>query len=69
MIESLKKEIDYLRDTKNNLWTATLGTFGGSFGLIFIDINPFFKWVVITIGFALSALFLDNYLKKGDRGE
>ena len=66
MNKSLEKEIDCLIAAKNNLFTVTLATFGGSFGLIFVDINPIFKWVVITFGFTISALFLDRYFKKDD---
>jgi hypothetical protein len=66
MTERLKKEIDYLRDAKNNLWTATLGTFGGSFGLIFVNISLAVKLPIVITGLLISAIFLDNYFKKGD---
>jgi len=69
MNKSLEKEIDYLRDAKNNLWMAGLATFGGSFSLIFLNIPLFVKLPLIIIGFGLSAAFIDNYLKKGDKIE
>jgi len=67
MSKGLEKELDCLIAAKNNLWTAALGSFGGSFGLAFSNIPLIVKAVIVILGFSLSVLFFDKYLKKGDR--
>ena len=64
MNKGLEKELDYLLLAKNNLWTATLATFGGSFGLILTNLVLPVKLILMLIGFITSILFLDNYLRK-----
>jgi len=67
IIKGFEKELDCLRDSKTHLWTAGLASFGGSFGLTFLDIPLFTKWVIIIIGFSASAIFFDKYFRKDDR--
>jgi len=66
MSKGLENEIAYLRDVKTHFRIAFLGSFSGSFGLMFINISLFVKLPLSIVGFTLSTLFLVNYLKKGD---
>jgi hypothetical protein len=65
----LQKELDYLFIAKNNLWAASLATFGGSFGLILTNFILPIKLFLFISGLIISALFLDNYFKKDDKIE
>lgn len=67
MSKWLEKELEQLIAAKNNMWTASLGTFGGSFSLIFSNLPFIAKVILMTIGFTLCAGFLNKYLKKGDK--
>jgi len=69
MSKGLEKELDYLMLAKNNLWTVTLTTFSGSFGIVFLNIPILIKIILVSIGFTASTLFLDNYFKKDDKIE
>ena len=62
--DGLKKEFEYLIMAKNHIWLAALATFGGSFGLMFIQFNLYVKWIIITAGMVLSLIFFDKYFKK-----
>jgi len=66
MGKGLENEIAYLRDVKTHFWAAFLGSFSGSFGLMFVNISLVVKLPLSIVGFTLSTLFLMNYLKKGD---
>lgn len=68
--KGLETELQYLITAKNHLWAASLGSFGGSAGLIFINTNLYLlKWAFVFSGFLLSFFFLDNYFRKDDKIE
>lgn len=60
----LQKEFDYLIMAKNHIWVVALATFGGSFGLVFVQFNPYVKWILFIIGMILALIFFDNYFRK-----
>jgi hypothetical protein len=66
MSESLKKEIDYLRDAKTHFWIGGLSSFGGSVSLLAFNLPFIFKMPAFFGGLILSIVFFDNYFKKGD---
>ena len=68
--KGLETELQYLITAKNHLWAASLGSFGGSVGLMFINTNlVFLKWIFVFSGFLLSFFLVDNYFKKDDKIE
>lgn len=64
-----KEELVYLIAAKNHLWIGGLSSFGGSMGLILFPIPLVTKGIMMSIGFVISALFIDNYFRKDDRIE
>lgn len=68
--EGLKKELEYLIMSKNHIWTAILGSFGGTVGLVFINTTLFWiKLSFVFCGFLFTLFFLENYFRKDDKIE
>lgn len=62
--DGLKKELEYLIMAKNHIWASILGTFGGTFSVLFININYMLKAFLFISGLILTLIFLENYFRK-----
>ncbi len=65
----LESELAYLITAKNHLWTAMLGTSGGTIGLLFINTKTYSKWSLFFAGVVLIFFFLESYFRKDGRIE
>ncbi len=61
--DSLKKEIDSLRDTRNHNWNALILTIGGTLAVSF-NLDSIYKWVLLFIGIVLNIIFIYAYFDK-----
>ena len=62
------KRIDVLRDSKNNLWTASLVSLSGTLTLMF-NLDSKLKILFFCLGSLFSAIFVYGYFKKDDQIE
>lgn len=60
--ETIRKEIDYYINVKNNLWLAIITTIGGTLTLLF-TFNGVLKLIFIIIGVIFTILLLNGYSK------
>ena len=64
----VQKRIDYLRDIKNNIWTATIVSIGGTIALLF-NLDNKLKIILFIIGILVSFILLYAYFRKDDEIE
>lgn len=66
--DSILKQIDYVRDIKNHLWTGLLITVGGTLTLVF-HLDSLLKIIFFTLGIIFSVIFFIGYFKKDEQIE
>lgn len=66
--DTLRKEIDYHINIKNNLWLAIVTTVGGTLAL-FLTMDNISKAIFVLIGFVSACFFINGYFAKDDEIE
>lgn len=61
--DSIKKQIDCIRDIKSHLWTGLVVSIGGTIGLSF-NIDSLYKIILVIIGIVLIIVFFLAYFQK-----
>ena len=64
--ETLRKEIDYHINIKNNLWLAIVATVSGTLAVFFALINGALKSIFVIIGILFTILLLTGYSRTND---
>ena len=61
--ESIKKQVDWVRDIKKHLWTGLIVAIGSTIGLSF-NVDSKYKLFLVLIGFIISIIFFLSYFQK-----
>lgn len=61
--DSIRKQIDCVRDIKNHLWTGLVVAIGGTIGLSF-NVDSKYKLFLVFTGIILSIVFFLSYFQK-----